>query len=695
MGAINQQALDQLHYVTELTDRIRTRSSSDQHEVDVSDEFVSFFPDFVWTLMDFTLELKVDGKPASPDEYLEHSLRPIYGTCQRNKEKELNLPRLCIQRLFPKKKCFVFERPANGRQLGKLESLQDEDFDPDFVEQVTEFCSYVFSCSKVKMLSGGIRVNGPRLESLVITYVNAISSESQLCMENAVLALSQTENTAAVQKAIAHYDEQMSQKLQLPTETLQELTGVHRASEKEAIKIFMQNSFKDINQVFLTQLETILEKKLEEFLKKNVQESVDRCVTLLQDIFSPLEEDVKQGIYYKPGGYRLFIKKIQELKKMYYEEPQKGIQAEDVLRNFLQSKEEVGDAILQADQTLTEKEKEIEVEHVRAEASKAVAKMQEEMKQEYEQLLQKKEKSHEEYMKQLNKKIEKEHTEIREMQQKYEQLLQQKEKSREKELKQLTEKLEKEQAETRELQQRNEKLLQQKEKSREKELKQLTEKLEKEQAETRELQQRNEKLLQQKEKSHEELMKQLAEILGKREAQMREKQQKQEQLLQEKEKSHEKEMKHLTKKTEKEKAELREKQQKQEQLLQEKEESHEKVLKELTEKMEKEKSELKEKLQKYEQLLQEKEKSHEKELTELTENFKKEQAKMRETYQKKEQFLLQQKEKSNEEFMKHILEMLANRKVHMLEEQMKAKYADLWEKYKRLQNEKQNKCVIS
>ncbi|KAK7797313.1 hypothetical protein U0070_023669 [Myodes glareolus] len=496
MGAINQQAMDQLHYVTELTDRIRMRASPDQHEVDVSDEFVNFFPDFVWTLRDFTLELKVDGKPISPDEYLEHSLRPIYGTGQTNKEKELNLPRLCIQKFFPKKKCFVFERPVYGRQLGKLESLQDEDLDPDFVEQVAEFCSYMLNCSKVKTLSGGIRVNGPRLESLVVTYVNAISSGSQPCMENAVLALSQAENAAAVQKAIAHYDEQMSQKLQLPTETLQELTGVHRASEKEAIKIFMQNSFKDINQVFLTQLETSLEAKLEEFLKKNAQESVDRCETLLQGIFSPLEEDVKQGIYYKPGGYRLFIQKIQELKKMYYEEPQKGIQAEVVLQKFLQSKEEVSDAILQTDQTLTEREKEIAVEHVRAEAAQAAVEIQEKIQQKYEQLLQEKEKSHEEHMKQLTEKMEKDVVQVKEMQQKYEQVLQEKEKSHEKELKQLTEKMEKEQAWMREMQQKCEQVLQEKEKSHEKELKQLTEKMEKEQAQMREMQQKNEQLLQ-------------------------------------------------------------------------------------------------------------------------------------------------------------------------------------------------------
>lgn len=87
------------------------------------------------------------------------------GTDQTNKEKELNLPRLCIQKFFPKKKCFVIERPGNSRQLAQVESLQDKDLDPDFVEQVTEFCSYVLSCSKIKMLSGGIRVNGPR-ESL-------------------------------------------------------------------------------------------------------------------------------------------------------------------------------------------------------------------------------------------------------------------------------------------------------------------------------------------------------------------------------------------------------------------------------------------------------------------------------------------------------------------------------------------------
>lgn len=95
------------------------------------------------------------------------------------------------------------------------------------------------------------------LESLVLTYVNAISSGNLPCMENTVLALAQIKNSAAIQKAIAHYDQQMGQKVQLPTENLQELLDLHRTSEKEAIEIFINNSFKDVDQKFQKELEVI------------------------------------------------------------------------------------------------------------------------------------------------------------------------------------------------------------------------------------------------------------------------------------------------------------------------------------------------------------------------------------------------------------------------------------------------------
>ncbi|XP_061267318.1 guanylate-binding protein 4-like isoform X2 [Bos javanicus] len=407
IGAINQQAMDQLHYVTELTRRIRAKSSPDKHEVLDSANFVSFFPDFVWTLRDFSLELVADGQPITADEYLEYSLKLKQGNDK--KTKNFNEPRLCIRKFFPEKKCFIFDRPAHRKYLIHLEQLQEEDLNPEFREQVADFCFYILSHSKAKTLSGGITVNGPRLESLVLTYVNSISSGDLPCMESAVLALAKIENLAAVQKAIAHYDQQMGQKLKLPTETLQELLDLHRATEKEAIEVFMKNSFKDVDQVFQKKLGDKLEAKLDDFCKQNMKASSDYCMALIQDIFHPLYEDVKQGTFFKPGAYYLFIKKMNEPKNKYHQVPRKGVQTGETLRKYLDSKEDVADALLQIDQLLTEKEKEIEVERMKSEAANKIL---EEMQKKNEQMMREKEASYQEHVKQLTEKMEKERAQL-------------------------------------------------------------------------------------------------------------------------------------------------------------------------------------------------------------------------------------------------------------------------------------------
>nr|XP_012615329.2 guanylate-binding protein 1-like [Microcebus murinus] len=413
VGTINQQAMDQLHYVTELTDQIRAKSSPDVNEGDDSVEFVSFFPDFVWTLRDVTLKLEVDGQPLTPDEYLENSLKLKQGN--REKDKNYNLPRLCIRKFFPKKKCFVFYPPTEWRKLGQLETLQDDELDSDFVQQVAEFCCYTFIHSKTKTLPGGLKVNGPRLQSLVLTYVSAINSGDLPCMENALLALAQRENSAAVQKAIAHYNQQM-EKVQLPTETLQELLDLHRASEREAIEMFIRSSFKDVDHLFQMELACQLEKRWKDFCKQNQEASSDRCQALIQRIFSPLEEDVSQGIYSKPGGYHLFIQKTQKLKEKYLEEPRKGTQAEEVLGTYFSSKQSMINAILKTDEALTNKEREIEVERRKAESARAIAKKLEEMQKINEQMMERKEKSYQDHMKQLTEKMERDRAQLLEEQ---------------------------------------------------------------------------------------------------------------------------------------------------------------------------------------------------------------------------------------------------------------------------------------
>ncbi|XP_016285323.1 guanylate-binding protein 1-like [Monodelphis domestica] len=391
MGTINQQAMDELYYVTELTDKIKEKSSS-------STEQISLFPDFVWTVRDFILDLEINGEPITSDQYLENALKLKKGTSEEVK--------ICIKKFFLKRKCFIFVPPAHTKMLKKLEKLHDDELDGDFVESTKNFCEYIFKNSEAKTLPGGGMVHGPRLGNLILTYVQAITSGGVPCMENAVLALSQTENSAAVQRAYTYYEEIMRQSVNFPTETHEELLNVHNVCKMEAIKVFMKNSFKDVDQKFQKTLEIRLEDKLHDFCEQNERESLDRCTALLLDIFSPLEEAVKQKVFSFPGGYDTFLDNMQNLVEEYNRQPRKGIQAKKTLEEYLKSKETVTEAIKQADQALTAKKREKEEQEKKVQAAAAAAREQQMRLKRQEEMMREQEKRQQEQIRQLAEEME-------------------------------------------------------------------------------------------------------------------------------------------------------------------------------------------------------------------------------------------------------------------------------------------------
>uniref|UniRef100_A0A8C5PWC9 GB1/RHD3-type G domain-containing protein n=1 Tax=Leptobrachium leishanense TaxID=445787 RepID=A0A8C5PWC9_9ANUR len=78
LGTIDQNAMEQLNYVTELTERIQVTSkkaTNDDDDDDGSSEMKRFFPSFIWCVRDFNLELKVNGADITEDQYLQNSLK--------------------------------------------------------------------------------------------------------------------------------------------------------------------------------------------------------------------------------------------------------------------------------------------------------------------------------------------------------------------------------------------------------------------------------------------------------------------------------------------------------------------------------------------------------------------------------------------------------------------------------------------
>jgi hypothetical protein len=83
--------------VTELTDLLRTRNSSDSNQTEGEGPAdMSFFPDLVWTLRDFFLDLQANGHAITSDEYLENSLKLKQGNRASFWEKERKVPRIIL-----------------------------------------------------------------------------------------------------------------------------------------------------------------------------------------------------------------------------------------------------------------------------------------------------------------------------------------------------------------------------------------------------------------------------------------------------------------------------------------------------------------------------------------------------------------------------------------------------------------------
>ncbi|XP_074786104.1 guanylate-binding protein 7-like [Athene noctua] len=413
-GTIDQAAMEQLHYVVKLSDHIKLKEApqTSQDEVEDSEKFVSFFPTFIWVVRDFTLQLELDGKEISADDYLQNGLRLKAGNSPE--VQHYNQTRECIRRYFPERKCFVFDQPAHKRDLVHLEELQDDKIDPEFQQQLEKFCSYVWKNSPLKTIPGGYVITGNLLGRLAETYVGTIRRGAVPCLESTVLTLAETVNVAAVEEAVALYRDLMEQRVKLPTETVRELLELHKQCEQEMLELFMARAFKE--DITTSQMELVrqVEAIKEKFCADNDQASRDKCEAALRDLSQAMKRRINNGTYSMSGGYQLFREDQKELVEKYQELPGKGVMADAVLHEFLESKKSLAKSILSTDLALTEKDKELKRKQEQQERAERESKVQKKKEAEEKQKEQDRSRSSKAHIALLRKKLE-EHCEQKQM----------------------------------------------------------------------------------------------------------------------------------------------------------------------------------------------------------------------------------------------------------------------------------------
>nr|XP_023671217.1 guanylate-binding protein 1-like isoform X2 [Paramormyrops kingsleyae] len=408
-GTIDNQAVENLQYVTELTERIKVKSpasaSSAEDDDDEADaQFVQFFPSFVWAVRDFTLLLEIDGKKVNDAEYLEHALALKKG--RDRKTVEYNLPRECIRNYFPARRCFVFETPAAPDKMAHLESMEESQLSSSFKAVSLMFCNYIYQESPVKRVKGGLPVTGRMLGHLAKTYVETIASGGVPCLENAVVALAQIENEAAVQEGLQVYRNGMKE-VTVPV-GIEEMSQHHRHWDSQAIKAFSSRSFKDEKGEYMKKLLEAINEAYADLLTENEEASEELCRQLLSQLSQPMATKLENGSYAKPGGYELYCVDRQALLDEYNRKPNKGVKAEEVLENFLKEKSAESTSVMQADKQLTEKEKKIHEEELRSLKLEQEKRTKTQERQIAEQMLEEQSLRHQETMHHLKEKMKRE-----------------------------------------------------------------------------------------------------------------------------------------------------------------------------------------------------------------------------------------------------------------------------------------------
>ncbi len=152
VGSIDENALQNMSLVINLTKHIHLKSGHSHEDIDPS-EYSHYFPSFMWVVRDFTLALEdEDGEIITSKEYFEKALLPQKGFSDAVEEK--NRIRRLLKSFFRERDCCTIVRPLTDEgDLQSLEKMELESLRPEFIEQVMSLRKKVLHRIRPKMLN--------------------------------------------------------------------------------------------------------------------------------------------------------------------------------------------------------------------------------------------------------------------------------------------------------------------------------------------------------------------------------------------------------------------------------------------------------------------------------------------------------------------------------------------------------------
>ncbi|KAL3866794.1 hypothetical protein ACJMK2_044062, partial [Sinanodonta woodiana] len=307
LAVLSQDLVEKLDLVAEVAKKLGDKRSSD----------VNTFPDLILSLRDFTLDLIIDNREVSPDEYFEHSLelQPDDGT--DGNSKAYNDQRNRIKNCFPRRKCFTFERPAQRNVLKKLSEITDEELDSEFMQQTMSFCNFIFEKSSVKLIDVNVPATGKKFCDLAESFVHSILQGDLPSFHDTLQALSIKECQRAADDSVAMYIRIMFASIKIPTHTLDILHAAHERCLEEVTEIFRGRAMNDDNGEFMEKLVVGLSKEFEHMYQENKEESIKLSRKRLNELYDPISVKILAGVYNRRSGFLEYSNDRYKMKQLY------------------------------------------------------------------------------------------------------------------------------------------------------------------------------------------------------------------------------------------------------------------------------------------------------------------------------------------------------------------------------------------
>ncbi|XP_072889558.1 guanylate-binding protein 1-like [Hemitrygon akajei] len=350
---IDQKSLQDLHFVAELSKRIEMKSQSDGCD---SWNFLRFFPEFVWVIRDLTLDLEINGKPVTPNEYLEFSLK-LKNSEISEQDKKYNELRKCIRNLFPSRCCFALPFPTHPNKVNQLQKMKDTILDSDFIKEQNAFISYIHGHKKVKRVLGGQLVTGRRFAELVKMYVGMMADGVLPCVESSIAKLMEVENQSAVDEALKFYDNEMKKFSESDNFTMSNLEEYYTKKKGEAFNIFHKRCMNNNSGKHIKQLEETMSSTYKSLMAKIKEKSQDQCKAHLEKEMASVKENLTSKHYLRPGGFQELKTDLEKAIKEYEERTKNEMEGCAVLARFLEDERPRLDHVQEMDCRLMEEQK--------------------------------------------------------------------------------------------------------------------------------------------------------------------------------------------------------------------------------------------------------------------------------------------------------------------------------------------------